>query len=40
VEGLADVAGYLDEFIDVTTEAVNETLTPAVKPINYATRYA
>jgi hypothetical protein len=28
VEGLADSSGYLDEFIDVTTEAVNETLTP------------
>jgi hypothetical protein len=28
VEGLADVSGYIDEFVDVTTEAVNETLTP------------
>ncbi|MDR2738299.1 MAG: DUF4469 domain-containing protein [Treponema sp.] len=28
VEGLADVAGYVDEFIDVSTEAVNETATP------------
>jgi hypothetical protein len=28
VEGLADVNGYIDEFIDVNTEAVNETLTP------------
>jgi hypothetical protein len=28
VEGLADVQGYIDEFIDVTTESVNETLTP------------
>jgi hypothetical protein len=28
VEGLADVAGYIDEFIDVATGAVNETLTP------------
>jgi hypothetical protein len=28
VEGLADASGYIDEFIDVTTEAVNETLTP------------
>ncbi|MDR2741413.1 MAG: DUF4469 domain-containing protein [Treponema sp.] len=28
VEGLADSSGYIDEFIDVTTEAVNETLTP------------
>jgi hypothetical protein len=28
VEGLADVSGYIDEFIDVTTEAVNEPLTP------------
>jgi hypothetical protein len=28
VEGLADVTGYLDEFIDITTESVNETLTP------------
>jgi hypothetical protein len=27
VEGLADVQGYIDEFIDVTTESVNETLT-------------
>jgi hypothetical protein len=28
VAGLAQVSGYIDEFIDVTTEAVNETLTP------------
>jgi hypothetical protein len=28
VEGLADSSGYIDEFIDVTTGAVNETLTP------------
>ncbi|MDR2053638.1 MAG: DUF4469 domain-containing protein [Treponema sp.] len=28
VEGLADVQGYIDEFIDVTAESVNETLTP------------
>jgi hypothetical protein len=28
VEGLADTQGYIDEFIDITTEAVNETLTP------------
>jgi hypothetical protein len=28
VEGLADVNGYIDEFIDVSTEAVNEALTP------------
>jgi hypothetical protein len=28
VEGLADVQGYIDEFVDVSTEAVNETLTP------------
>ncbi|MDR2193216.1 MAG: DUF4469 domain-containing protein, partial [Treponema sp.] len=28
VEGLADVQGYIDECIDVTTESVNETLTP------------
>ncbi|MDR0412002.1 MAG: DUF4469 domain-containing protein [Treponema sp.] len=28
VEGLADVTGYIDEFIDISTEAVNETLTP------------
>ncbi|MDR1215912.1 MAG: DUF4469 domain-containing protein [Treponema sp.] len=28
VEGLADVTGYIDEFEDVTTGAVNETLTP------------
>jgi hypothetical protein len=27
-EGLADVQGYIDEFTDVTTESVNETLTP------------
>ncbi|MDR2097337.1 MAG: DUF4469 domain-containing protein [Spirochaetaceae bacterium] len=27
VEGLADVQGYIDEFIDITTESVNETLT-------------
>jgi hypothetical protein len=29
VEGVADVNGYIDEFIDVTTEAVNEALTPS-----------
>jgi hypothetical protein len=28
VEGLADSSGYIDEFFDVSTEAVNETLTP------------
>jgi hypothetical protein len=28
IEGLANVQGYIDEFIDVTTEAVNETATP------------
>jgi hypothetical protein len=28
VEGLADVQGYIDECIDITTESVNETLTP------------
>ncbi|MDR0643812.1 MAG: DUF4469 domain-containing protein [Treponema sp.] len=28
VEGLADSSGYIDEFIDVSTEAVNETLSP------------
>jgi hypothetical protein len=28
VEGLADVQGYIDEFIDVTTKSVDETLTP------------
>ena len=28
VEGLADVNGYIDEFIDINTEAVNETLSP------------
>ncbi|MDR2053604.1 MAG: DUF4469 domain-containing protein, partial [Treponema sp.] len=28
IEGLADSSGYIDEFIDVVTEAVNETLTP------------
>jgi hypothetical protein len=28
VEGLANVSGYIDEFIDVSTEAINETLTP------------
>jgi hypothetical protein len=28
VEGLANVQGYIDEFIDVSTEAVNETATP------------
>jgi hypothetical protein len=28
VEGLADPSGYIDEFIDITAEAVNETLTP------------
>ncbi|MDR2150528.1 MAG: DUF4469 domain-containing protein [Spirochaetaceae bacterium] len=27
IEGLADVQGYIDEFTDVTTEAVNETAT-------------
>jgi hypothetical protein len=29
VEGIANVAGYIDEFIDVTTESANDTLTPA-----------
>jgi hypothetical protein len=28
VEGVADASGYIDEFIDVTTESVNEALTP------------
>jgi hypothetical protein len=28
IEGLADVQGYIDEFLDVKTGAVNETLTP------------
>jgi hypothetical protein len=28
IEGLADVNGYIDEVIDVSTEAINETLTP------------
>jgi hypothetical protein len=28
VEGLADVAGYIEEFIDIATGAVNETLSP------------
>jgi hypothetical protein len=28
VEGVADVQGYIDEVLDVTTGAVNETLTP------------
>jgi hypothetical protein len=28
VEGLANVQGYIDEFLDVTTESINETLTP------------
>jgi hypothetical protein len=28
VEGLAEVNGYIDEVIDVSAEAVNETLTP------------
>ncbi|MDR2796318.1 MAG: DUF4469 domain-containing protein [Spirochaetaceae bacterium] len=28
IEGLADSSGYIDEFIDINTEAVNETLTP------------
>jgi hypothetical protein len=28
VEGLADVSGYIDEFVDVSTEAVNESATP------------
>ncbi|MDR2071079.1 MAG: DUF4469 domain-containing protein [Treponema sp.] len=28
VEGLADVAGYIDEFTDITTESVNDALTP------------
>ncbi|MDR2797632.1 MAG: DUF4469 domain-containing protein [Treponema sp.] len=27
VEGLAEVTGYIDEVVDVSTEAVNETLT-------------
>ncbi|MDR0375207.1 MAG: DUF4469 domain-containing protein [Treponema sp.] len=28
VEGLASVAGYIDEFVDIESGAVNETLTP------------
>jgi hypothetical protein len=28
VEGLADVNGYIDEFVDISTQSVNETLTP------------
>jgi hypothetical protein len=28
MEGLADVTGYIDEFLDVTTGSVNETVTP------------
>jgi hypothetical protein len=28
VDGLADVQGYIDEVVDVTGDAVNETLTP------------
>jgi hypothetical protein len=28
IEGLAEVSGYIDEVVDVNTEAVNETLTP------------
>jgi hypothetical protein len=28
VEGLADVTGYIDEFTDITTESVNDALTP------------
>jgi hypothetical protein len=28
IEGLADTQGYIGEFTDITTEAVNETLTP------------
>jgi hypothetical protein len=28
IEGVADTAGYIAEITDVTTEAVNETLTP------------
>ncbi|MDR0411211.1 MAG: DUF4469 domain-containing protein, partial [Treponema sp.] len=28
IDGLANVSGYIDEIIDVSTEAVNETLTP------------
>jgi hypothetical protein len=27
VAGLVDSSGYINEFIDITTEAVNETLT-------------
>jgi hypothetical protein len=29
IEGLAEVNGYIDEVMDVSTEAVNETLTPS-----------
>ncbi|MDR2446354.1 MAG: hypothetical protein LBD58_03540 [Treponema sp.] len=28
VEGVANAQGYIDEFVDVSAEAVNETLTP------------
>jgi hypothetical protein len=28
VEGVADVTGYIDEVVDISAKAVNETLTP------------
>jgi hypothetical protein len=28
IEGLADVTGYIDEFVDVSTESMNDALTP------------
>ena len=28
IDGVADMAGYIDEITDINTEAVNETLTP------------
>jgi hypothetical protein len=37
VEGLTDFSGYIDEFIDITTESVNETLTPGGQFSNGAT---
>ncbi|MDR2632488.1 MAG: hypothetical protein LBC51_02560 [Treponema sp.] len=38
LEGLADSSGYIDEFVDISAEAVNETLSPADSSPFQATR--
>ncbi|MDR2053710.1 MAG: hypothetical protein LBP80_09870 [Treponema sp.] len=40
IEDLADSSGYIDEFIDITTESVNETLTPGDRKLEIVTQYS